>query len=606
MPRYRDQDPRRRTGYRRGNGSGTQQNFGQFPRVSPDWQGRQNGQRFNEPPHPSTADDQDDYVHIINEDLGPLKAGFANPGGVPIDDGFCSNVQWQPRPNEFVNRGGIPNETAPYPNGRGGPPRYQFISENRAEPELGSNQHSSDETNRHKSDPEQDKVKKTQDEQRVDELLSILASKEELAGSYDEAGKRYHDLFKRKALEETALRDDGHEAQAKTAEAEELSYKSKYGQMLSKTQRYDEATRVFRDVFDRRKHADPKLQNESTREALLEFCEVLCLGKSQEGLEEARILYRLQGDLDCKDSPDNNDHGWRLRNAFNVVCVLVEQHSCDNAVNELGSVWRKGKDSVTEIEPEIDELLKSFRRHNAEDCAMQALQIVCKDNRNFSPPLVKVMASEGIRSHEMGRHVEAINYLQKAFANTSSSATQDRLRLGWPLALSYCQTKNFTAAVNVLENLLPISNSQTNPSDHCLHALLAYTLLTSGQSGPAKQQAQPVWNKHKTQNILPLPEYHHADTLIRASIQDNYHDGKWKKIKDLWDKVYQDASKLCPPDQKARDQIRTHIATGKMLAEKWESCRRTRSDQKKGTTTAEKSIAAIKRQVGELQRGTGS
>ncbi|KAL9621171.1 MAG: hypothetical protein Q9160_004422 [Pyrenula sp. 1 TL-2023] len=370
--------------------------------------------------------------------------------------------------------------------------------------------------------------------------------------------------------------------------------------MLSKTGKYVEAATVIKDVFERRKDDDPNLQNEPTREALLDLCKNHRLGRSPRGLEEARKLYRLHGDLDSGDSPDNTDYSWRLRNAFNVVCVLVEQDSCDNALNELISVWRKRKGNVVEIESEIEGLMESFRRHKADISAMRALQIVCEENRPFSPPLVKVMTNEGLRLHGIGRDVEAINFLQKALTNNSSTAPQNRLKIGWPLALSNCRTKNFGAGANVVQNLIPLSNTQTKPSEHCLKALLAYALLASGQPGPAKQNAQIIWAEYKTQNILPLPEYHHADTLIRAMVLDEWHDGKWKNAKLIWDEVYQNAKKLRSA-RNAMSQVQFHVATGNIFAEKWESCRKTRSSRNKGETTAEKSIATIRKQINELQ-----
>lgn len=591
MQRHYTQDPRRMNGNRRNNGSYAQQT----------WQGRQNNNHFNEPPHPSAAYEQDAPVYVLYENREPSNIGYDNLRSVPINDGSYPNRQWQHRTNASIDPADIPNGTPPFTNGYSEDPRARFANERSTEPGPGDHQYSRSDPSRRKSDCEEEKIEIAQSKQRIAELLNELALKCKETGNFDDAGKRYQELLNIKSREKTILREGGHEAQAKTVEAEEFSCKYKYGEMLSKTEKYDEAATVLKEVFRWRKDRDPNFQEKSTRETLLELCNVFRLGRSRDGLEKARILYRTQSDLDYGGSTESVDHSWRLRNALNVVCVLIQQDSCEDALKELIYVWGKRKGGVAVIESEIEGLLKLFRQKKAEDCAMRALRLVCEDNRKFSLQLVDIMATEGLRLHANRQYPEAVNFLDKAFTNTLPTAASDRMKRGWPLALSHCQMQNFRDPANILESLLPLSNLQTNPSEHCLKALLAYALLASSQPSSAKTNAKSVWDTHKTQNILQLPEYHHADTLIRAMAQDVYYNEKWKEAKDIWVEVYQNARVLCS-DRQATSQVQFHIATGTMLAEEWEACRKTRSNQKKGKTTAEKSIAAIRNQVRDLEQ----
>lgn len=619
--------PRQRTGYQARLDPGRQVRFNLDPNIPQNSQGQQYNIRPTRPPHAYEIYDADERIHLNDSYSSPPFDQFNNQYDIPIVNGAPLRGRREPNVNpafhEGINPIGVPNQDAPYPSSHGADPSVR-------QPGPGLCQHQDNEMNRLRSELEEAKEKDAQREQQNTDLRLQLALNYEQARNFGEAGRYYHDLFKSKALQETALREAGHGTQAITVEEEELLYEFKYGKMLNNTEKhdnFDKAATALKDVFRRRSHNDPHVRNESTRDAMLELGKALRLGGTQEGLEQARKLYRAQGDLDCRGLEETID--WRLLNAFKAVPVLVEQGSCDNAVKELSSVWRKRQDAsdkcIAEIESEMVDLFESFKRQNREDCGIKALRIVCQSDRALSDPLVRLMMEEGLRFYDSDRYAEAIDLLQTALASISLIAPppQEQLKIGWALAFSYCHMKHHKAAAPVLENILPLSDAQTEPSEYCLKALLGSVQLTGNQPTPARKNAQDVWDKHKTQNILPFPNYHQADTLIRAIAQDKYEEGKWKKARDIWNEVYKNAKRLCS-EPNAADQVECHIATGEELAERWRSCWNSRSNnnKNKGKPTAKKrgshqlirnnkgkekpnapeGIDAIRKQVRDLQR----
>ncbi|KAL9622894.1 MAG: hypothetical protein Q9160_002820 [Pyrenula sp. 1 TL-2023] len=375
-------------------------------------------------------------------------------------------------------------------------------------------------------------------EETVEDLRYNLASKYQDKQRYESAAQQYRALkdLKNEQRNRLSKNTSGTDQAVHDAKTAELKYSHKLRKMLIQAKKYPEA------------------------EAELE-----------------RLLKRRNEFYSNDSSLQTSGRDYAFRNAFELACVRVELEKYDRAINQLEEIWRKryniSPKCISDVNDGVIQLLDDLEAKNRGSHVEQVLKIAFEGNSKTAPsPSVSAIAKRGFSLYDKGKSGKATKYLQLAW-NKSSPADKpnEKLKLGWYLARSRCYADNFAKALPLLNTISQLPDTKGPPSKDKIKTLLALAQLKTGDIVTAKDNAQTVFNKHKTKKILPEAlDCYQADILLHAIAQEGHYVGKYTNAVKIWEEVYNDGTKL-PLDAAVHHgkQLKYHAAAGWKLADEY-------------------------------------
>ncbi|KAL9616863.1 MAG: hypothetical protein Q9160_008319 [Pyrenula sp. 1 TL-2023] len=439
---------------------------------------------------------------------------------------------------------------------------------------------------------EEDRKRDSEDMYRLEQNLTRygaeLASKRLQLGECNLAEQLCHELSKWKAEQKDKCKQKGHSVRMfHELEKEELLFMVERGSALIQCHDYLAAESVY-DCALQRLQRLPKDANVSLHlilNAERGLCNALLQQDQKEKLKRARGIHYKAGNLKDSDAEDYEKHSWTILSAFYCEFITIKLRDHDFGIKPLKNIWKirhEASNSYTrEIESRTFELLRLFIERNEDHLAIRLIGAMCKDNQPLPDECSRAVIALVSHLHRTDQNIRALELLLITPGNSSPMEPGDyRMNVGWELAWSFCQSRDFSSAERALHDLLAFADNQSEPNESQIKALLAHAQLYQHKYELAKDNARAVLDDHGVACTLEHQGYHHADTLILAIIEDDKDKDRWTNAYKIWGQVFENAQSL-KMNETNREQQQHHAAAGHIFAEKWDSWKETNGNARR-------------------------
>ena len=406
---------------------------------------------------------------------------------------------------------------------------------------------------------------------------------------YDSAASEYEQVALLKKDEQKFKASLKDEEGKRKAEDEEAFYMFEQAKALASDEQHRRAEKVYKSIrLTKQRLGSHRAVAVDARDVQARLCETLT---SQGKASEAKTLFLDAAEpleLGTLNTLSRGDCTWALQNALSYTRLLTKEGDYDRARYWIKRIWpnrhRATAEGLHDIEKETLIVAEILEGRGQSRQQMKLLETMCSNTTSpLSAPLLYCFAKLGSLYYSFASSnddfANAAAYLRQAWTERQRLDINLLRGTGWTLALTLVRLKIYPDARDTLGELQRTNINDASddfPANNQVQALLAHTQLMLAEFTAAETTATRVF-KHcgiknvlagSTSSSLDMLAFHHADTLIRARVNQKSKE-KFREARAVWDTIYKARQTILGSDKSGKAQLSGHVASGKFLADEW-------------------------------------